>query len=161
MLNYSVFSMMNPMKPAEEPRYYGRLQINETLSLEKFASHIVDHGGVFSRGTVKGVIADMCDCIVEQLLNGNKVKLGELGEFSLSMSAEGAPSAADFTAQNIRSLNIVFTPGEQFANLRAQAVFNPVPSRLLQAAALKAEKMGESTIDVNAVKKRPSTEESV
>ncbi len=33
---------------------------------------------------MKAILSDMCDCIVEQLLNGNKIKLGEFGVFSIS-----------------------------------------------------------------------------
>ena len=42
-------------------------------------------------------------CLVEQLLEGKKVQLGKLGEFSVSLSSEGAPTAKAFTAENIKS----------------------------------------------------------
>ena len=54
-------------------------------------------------------------------------------------------------------MNIIFTPGEDFENLLSRATFNPVPSRSLQNAALKAEKKGEKTIDIEAVKNNTSS----
>ena len=72
MINYSVYMMSPAFSKEETPRAYAKNQVSEIWTLEKFAKHIADHNGVFSRGTVKGVIADMCECLVEQLLNGNK-----------------------------------------------------------------------------------------
>ena len=132
--------------------------MNEIWSIGKFAKHIADHNGVYSRGTVKGVLSDMCECLVEQLLNGNKIQLGELGTFSISISSEPAESLDKFTAKNIKAVNILFAPGEEFENLLSRAEFNPVASRVAQAAILKAEKKGDTTIDLEAVKKKPATD---
>ena len=104
---------------------------------------------------MKGVLSDMCSCLVEQLLEGKKVMLDELGNFWLSISSEGAESCETFTSKNITAVNIIFTPGTDFENLIGRAAFNPVASRSLQTAALKAEKKGENVIDIEAVKKGP------
>ena len=152
MINYSVFKMRNPLKPELPKKAYAKNQVSEIWSLEKFSKHIADHNGVYSRGTVKGVISDMCECLVEQLLNGNKIVLGELGSFVISISSEGAESCEAFTAKNIKAVNILFSPGTDFENLINRAEFNPVPSRIAQAATLKAEKAGEGTVDLDAAK---------
>lgn len=154
MINYSVYMMSPAFSKEETPRAYAKNQVSEIWTLEKFAKHIADHNGVFSRGTVKGVIADMCECLVEQLLNGNKIQLGELGSFCVSLSCESAESVEKFTAKNIKEVNIVFTPGEDFENLAGKASFNMVPSRLAQEATLKAEKAGETTVDLEAAKNK-------
>ena len=91
----------------------------------------------YKRGQVKGVLSDMCSCLVEQLLEGKKVMLDELGNFWLSISSEGAESCETFTSKNITAVNIIFTPGTDFENLIGRAAFNPVASRSLQTAALK------------------------
>ncbi len=149
MIDYSVYLLSNPLNAEDAPKAYGKNQIREVWNLEKFAKHIADHNGVYSRGTVKGVISDMCECLVEQLLNGNKIKLGELGDFSISLKTEGAETLEKFTAANIKAVNIVFTPGEDFENIVDKAEFNPVSSRKTQAAALKAEKAGATTVDIS------------
>jgi len=139
------------MTPNEPAKAYGVNQVREVWSLEKFSKHIADHNGVYSRGTVKGVISDMCECLVEQLLNGNKIKLGELGDFSITLKTVGADSKKQFTAENIKAVNIVFTPGEDFENLIDRAEFNPVASRAAQAATLKAQKAGDTTVDLSTL----------
>jgi len=103
---------------------------------------------------VKGILSDMCECLVEQLLNGNKIKLGELGVFSISINCEGAVSKDEFTDENIKAVNILFTPGADFENLRQKAEFKLVASRAAQAAVLKAEKANETTVDLAALKKK-------
>ena len=157
MIDFSVYMMTPTYSTDETPKAYAKNQVSEIWPLEKFAKHIADHNGVFSRGTVKGVISDMCECLVEQLLNGNKIQLGELGTFSISLSSEGAESIEKFTAKNIKEVNIIFTPGTDFENLIDRAEFNPVASRIAQKATLKAEKAGEATVNLEAAKAKPSS----
>lgn len=154
MINYSVYMMTPTYSKDETPKAYAKNQVSEIWSLEKFAKHISDHNGVYSRGTVKGVISDMCECLVEQLLNGNKIQLGELGTFSISISSDGAESVEKFTSKNIKAVNILFAPGDDFENLIGRAEFNPVASRIAQKATLKAEKAGEATVDLEAAKNK-------
>ena len=154
MIDYSVYMMRNPLKPELPEKAYAKNQVSEIWTLEKFAKHISDHNGVYSRGTVKGVISDMCECLVEQLLNGNKIQLGELGTFGISISSVGADSIEKFTARNIKAVNILFAPGVDFENLLGRAEFNLVASRSAQAATLKAEKAGETTVDLAAAKNK-------
>ena len=152
MIDYSVYMMTPTFSRDETPKAYAKNLVSEIWTLEKFAKHIADHNGVYSRGTVKGVISDMCECLVEQLLNGNKIQLGELGTFGISISSEGAESIDKFTAKNIKAVNILFDPGKDFENMIDRADFNPVASRAAQIATLKAEKAGESTVDLAAAK---------
>ena len=99
----------------------------------------------------------MCTCLVEMLMEGKKVQLDELGDFWISLSSEGAESCEKFTADNIKAVNIVFTPGVDFENLLGKAEFESVASRRAQAAVLKAEKAGEGTVDLEAAKKKPTS----
>ncbi len=157
MIPFSVFMMRNPLKPEEAFKAYAKNQVNEIWPLEKFAKHIADHNGVYSRGTVKGVLSDMCECLVEQLLNGNKIQLGELGTFGISISSTPAETLEKFTAKNIKAVNILFAPGDDFDNLVGRAEFNLVASRAAQNATLKAEKSNEKTVDLEAAKKKNNT----
>lgn len=156
MIDYSVYMMRNPLKPELPEKAYAKNQVSEIWPLEKFAKHIADHNGVYSRGTVKGVLSDSCECLVEQLLNGNKVEFGELGTFGISLSSEGAPSVKEFTAKNIKSVNILFAPGPDFENLINRAEFNLVASRAVQNASIKALKEGADVVDLVALRNSSS-----
>lgn len=151
MINYSVFLLPNPQDSEAAPKAYAKAQVSEVMSFRSFVQHIADHGG-HKRGTVKGVLSDMCECLVEMLLEGKKVRLDELGDFWLSLASTGAESCLKFTASNITGVNILFTPGIEFENLIDRAEFNPVASRAAQTATLKAEKAGDSIVDLAAAK---------
>jgi predicted histone-like DNA-binding protein len=151
MIDYSVYIQANPMKPEESAKAYAKAQMSELMTFAKFVKHISNHNGVYSRGTVRGVLLDMCECLVEMLLEGKKVQLGEFGNFWISLESKGAESATAFTADNISGVNIVFTPGEDFENLRQRAEFNVVSSRKAQALMLKAEKEGQENVSLEEI----------
>ena len=152
MINYSTFLWRNPLDENAVEKAYAKNQVTKVMTFDEFVKHIADHNGVFTRGTVKGVVSDTCSCLVEMLLNGYKVQFGELGVFGISITCEPADSLDKFTAANIKEVNIMFKPGEDFENLRSRAEFTPVASRIAQVAKLKAEKNGETTVDLAAAK---------
>ena len=152
MINYSVYKQPNPADETAEPKAYAKAQMTELIPFDALVTHLADHNGVFSRGTVKGVIADACSCIVELLLDGKKVQFGELGDFWISLSSNGTDTIESFTSKNIKAVNIIFTPGDDFENLVGRAKFNLVSSRVAQAATLKAEKTGGTVVDLEAAR---------
>ena len=85
----------------------------------------------------------------EQLLEGKKIRLGDLGDFSVSLTSKGSETADKFSAQNITGVNVVWDCGQEFKNLIADAEFNLVASRSAQAAVLKAIKEGSNMVDLS------------
>jgi predicted histone-like DNA-binding protein len=152
LIDYSVYMQPNPVDETAAPKAYAKAQMRELMTFTKFANHIANHNGVFSRGTVKGVLSDAVACLVEQLLEGKKIQLGELGDFWISLTSTGAETMESFSTNNIKEVNILFTPGEDFENLRGRAEFNLVASRVAQAATLKAEKTGGTIVDLEAAR---------
>ncbi len=154
MIDYSIFMWKSPLKEDAVEMAYAKNQVRKVLTFDEFVKHISDHNGVFTRGTVKGVVSDTCACLVEQLLMGNKVQFGELGIFGISINCEPAATLKEFSEDNIKEVNILFNPGEDFENLRSKAEFNLVASRAVQAATIKAVKANETTVDLEAAKKK-------
>ena len=153
MINYSVYMLPNQMNKEEAPKAYVKAQVKEVMTCRQFVAHIAEHGG-HKRGQVKGVLSDTCSCLVEQLLEGKKILLDDLGNFWISLTSMGAENCEAFTSKNITGVKIIFTPGEDFENLLGRAEFNLVASRFAQAATLKAEKAGETTVDLTAAKNK-------
>ena len=141
MINYSICIMGT--KPGtkkadiQETKAYGTAQVHEVLDMDDFCKHIADHNSPFSKGTVKGILTDAVSCLREQLLAGNKVVLGDLGAFHVELATEGADTTDEFNAQKIKEVNVRWTPGQEFKNLRSVAEFNLVPSRKAQADAIE------------------------
>ena len=120
-----------------ETKAYGEAQVDEILSFDDFCKHLADHNLPFSTGTVKGILTDTVACLREQLLAGNKVKIGDLGGFHVELATKGAKTTDDFNINYIEDVNVRWTPGKSFENLRSEATFQLVPSRKAQADAIE------------------------
>ena len=134
----------------EKQHAFAVAQYAEVMTIEKFARHIATHGCVYSRADISAILYLAVDCMREMLLNGRKIRLGDLGDFSVTLASKGAETAEKFSAANITGMNVVWDCGQEFKNLLADAEFNLVASRSAQAALLKAIKSGSSVVDLNA-----------
>lgn len=134
---------------SEKQHAFAVAQYVDVMTIEKFARHIATHGCVYSRADISAILYLAVDCMREMLLEGRKIRLGDLGDFSVSLSSKGAESADKFSAANITAVNVVWDCGQEFKNLLADAEFNLVASRSAQAALLKAIKSGSSVVDLS------------
>ena len=149
MLDYSVSARYNPMEKNEPARYYASAQTNNVMNLEQFAKHIANHGSVYRRADIAAVLTMAVDCLREMLLNGTKVQLGDLGNFYVTFSSEGALTANEFNPDiHIKKVNVNWERGIDFLNLKEDATFNQVAIRSVQKKVLKAVKNGESTVTI-------------
>ena len=69
MINYSTYMWKSPLDETAKEQAYAKNQVTKVMSFDDFVKHISDHNGVFTRGTVKGVVSDTCSCLVEQSLH--------------------------------------------------------------------------------------------
>ena len=149
MINYSIVMRKNPQDKAAEPKAYASAQYAGVMSLDKFAAHIASHGSVYSRADIAAVLTLAVDCIHEQLLAGQKIELGDLGAFSVTLKTKGAKSADEFNpVTHIKRVRARWEMGDKFLNLTEEAEFNLVANRKQQAAVLKAVKAGDTTVDL-------------
>lgn len=133
-------------------KYYACAQINEKTSLKQFSKLIAMQTTV-SRADVTAVLVSAVENLVMELQRGNQVEFGELGKFRLQLSSVGTENAVDFKSDiNITDVNIQFVPGEELAKIFENLEFTQVASRAVQRAALKAEKEGAKTLDLEAAK---------
>ena len=134
----------------EKQNAFAISQYTDIMTIEKFAKHITSHGSVYTRADISAILYMAVDCMREMLLEGKKIRLGDLGDFSVLLSSKGAEDPDKFTAQNITDVKVQWEPGQQFKTLRDEAEFNLVASRSAQAAVLKAIKEGKTNVDLNA-----------
>jgi len=120
-LNYSLVQRGNPSDPAAAKRVYAQTQYESIVELDEFAKHIADHGSVYTRDIVQGVITKMVDCMKELLIDGKRIKLGELGTFQLSLRSIGARTADDFSfANNVKVVKPIWERGKFFSNFKGE-----------------------------------------
>lgn len=154
MIDYSVCKLQNPMSEEEDVKYYARLQVSEVMDMEAFAEHVEAHASKFTCEEINAVLGTAVRCLRELLLQGCKIQLGSLGEYSMTVSSKGTRKAEDFTPQNIKQLRVRWTPGKKFRYMLDDAKFNMVASRAAQKAVLKAEKAGQDNVSLAAAKAR-------
>ena len=139
--------MKATLAPDSKPKAYAKLQVKETWNLDQFAKYMAVQYRTYNRGMVKGLLSDVGNCLAELLLNGIKVNLGELGTFGTTISCSGAESVEAFKKKDIKSLNVVFTPGSDLQDLIDRAEFNLVASRTVQYSALKKMRREDSDVE--------------
>ena len=133
----------------EKQNAFAISQYTDVMTIEKFAKHITSHGSVYSRADISAILYMAVDCMREMLLEDKKIRLGDLGDFSILLASKGAETADKFTAQNITNVKVQWEPGQQFKNLLEDAEFNLVASRSAQAAVIKAIREGKTNVDLN------------
>ena len=147
-LNYSISMLSTPMKPGEAKKAYAKAQISQELTLKEL-SRLVAGQTTVSRADVSAVLIATVDNMIDSLRAGEQVDFGELGKFRLQITSRGAETAEKFTAANITGVNIQFVPGEDLRNIFAGMGFTPVPTRAAARAVLKAQKAGETMVDIS------------
>ncbi len=138
-INYSLTQRQNPQN-AEEKKVYALAQYTTKMTLEDFADHIAQHGSVFGRDCIEGVLIAAVDCLREKLLDGARVSLGDLGTFYCSLKSNGTDTAEEFTSKDIEKCKVNWSRGSKFKTLTDDAEYQYVGTRAAQAAARKAEK---------------------
>lgn len=111
-IRYCLQKSMNA-KSSSYGKYYAQPVSQGTVNLDELAAHISDHGSVYTRDVVIGVMTKMVDCINELLAQGYKVKLGELGTFYNSIRNDGKKAVSDpskFDVTQIAGVNLRFLP---------------------------------------------------
>ena len=141
-INYSLgVHLSKPNDKNSEKKVYAHAQAREVMQLEDLADHIQQHGSPFTADIILGVARKLVSCVCEQLLEGNKVCLGRLGSFYISLKSEGVDDASTFNpADNIKALNVRWNRGSDFKNLLGKAKFEYVTTRKQQSASRKQEK---------------------
>ena len=141
MINYSIAMMGNPAKKQDPKKAYGVAQYTEKMTLSKFSEHISSHGSTYDAEDVEAILGKAVKCLREMLLAGKKVELGKLGEFYVTLHGKGTELAKDYNpATCVEKVNVVWTPGSLFENLKDDATFSFVASRNEQAEAKRKAK---------------------
>ena len=146
MLKYSVSSLRDHFN--DEDMYIARLQSGGTMSLEEFAEHVTAHGTVYHKGDIMAVLVLVARCLHEELLEGMRVNLGDLGTFYLGSKSKKTSTSAEFTDDNITALQVRFEPSELFDHLREEASFCRVVTEAEMREVDRAAKLGYSQADL-------------
>ena len=103
-----------------DAKVYGKWFANaksvETMNTRKLATHISEHGSLYTPDVVFGVLEKFRSCLLEMLLESKRVKIDGLGTFYTTIENEkgGAISKEDFNVnKNLKALHIRFIPEQE------------------------------------------------
>lgn len=133
MINYSVSLRKNPVKGTTQ--VHGQAQVTEVLNLEEFAAFVASHNSKYEEEDVMAVLVAIVKRMRELFLDGKKVRLGNFGDFYLTLRTKAANKVEDFTTDNILDVKVIFKPGKYLLGIRDEAEFNAVATRSSQAKA--------------------------
>ena len=94
-------------------KWYAQIKNLETLNTRKLATHISEHGSIYTPDVVFGVLEKFRSCLVEMLLNSRKVKIDGLGTFypMVECTKGGAPTEDKFNVnEHSAGVHIRFLP---------------------------------------------------
>ncbi len=70
-----------------------------------------------SGADIRAVLYSLLDIVPDELAEGNIVRIGDLGNFRLSISSEGHDTEEEVSADSIKKARIIFTPGPKFQQM--------------------------------------------
>lgn len=129
MIYYNKIQRRNPQDPEGARKWYptlkSRMQVSERELIEEVADEV----------TLNPKEADMAfyqllKVVKRSLLDGKTVKLGGLGTFYLTASANGADTRDEANAQLIKAVKIRFQPSAELREAVAKATFASTESLL-------------------------------
>lgn len=109
-LKYDIYKLRNSQGTGEE-RSYVRIVQHEPMSENDLRERIQDRCSL-TKGDVAAVLAELHDIAVEEMSNGRRFYIPELGYFSLSASLEVPKERSDkkITGKEVRIAGINFRP---------------------------------------------------
>ena len=138
-----------PGNPEAPKQVFASAQSVKKMSLEEVAKYIKQHGCAYSVGDFLAIANILAQATADLLKDGYRVELDELGEFYVTLGCEGAESMDDFRPdEHIKEVRVHWTPSDAFKDLRQGATFEETLDRRTERKLLKAERKGESTLEL-------------
>lgn len=112
-------------------KFYAQALSKELIDIEKLAKLMKNRNLPYSEGAIKGLLTDMVDCIKEQLLAGNSVKIDDLAVFGIGIrNVEGGAESEKAFSANTHIKGIYLTSrasGDLTSkNMKVKLQFNKV-----------------------------------
>lgn len=126
---YKPVKIKTPLsKDGKKEKYYPRVANRKKEDLRGIAERISEISS-FNRSDVVGVLEAFTQLIPQLLKDNTSVELGELGTFSLHISAEGVDSEELVTRYRIKKSNIAFRPSKRLKESMVNIDYRKVPKK--------------------------------
>lgn len=110
-VKYNIVERKNPLKQSAPSKFYASAKADGEINLKAIAKEISAGSTTVSDTDVLAVLNDLIKIFIHHLGAGEIVKLGDFGNFQITISSEGAETAEQVTSANIKNSKITFRPG--------------------------------------------------
>ena len=126
-----------------------RLVCRVTRLYENFLIYLIcKRPSPFGRETFLGVLAILCDCLVDVLLDSKRVQFSDLGTFYLTAESEGEADKEEYTADDVKKVHLRFLPNmKRTYRLDSKTLRNK--ASLIDLDVLNGVKKEENSDDAN------------
>ena len=112
----------NPQDAEAPKKWYPVQQTTKQVDETEVAMEIADETTLNPSEALMAV-RQLRKIVLRNLLDSKSVRLGNWGSFYATLSTEGAPTKEALTARNVKSVNIIFQPGEELKAAMQHADF--------------------------------------
>lgn len=125
-VQYVLVERGKPGNPITQRKFYAQAKSKGSVTLRHLAKRIADISTISTIDTL-AVLEALLQVIPEEIANGNIVRLGEFGNFMLTIKGEGAETEEGFTSSNIKSNRLSFRPGKEFKQVLNRIIYEKAP----------------------------------
>jgi len=110
-VKYNLNEKGNPGKPDAPKKFYANAKSSGEVTFRSLSKEIAGASTTVSDTDVLAVLNDLTKVLSRHLADGKIVRFGDFGSFQISLSSEGAETAAKFNSSMIKGSKILFRPG--------------------------------------------------
>lgn len=114
MFKYRIVPKKNPQ--TKEIKYYAQGEAVTPVRLDDVADEI-SRSCTVNRADIKAVLSALDDALIRYMVNGQSVRLGDLGSFHPRISSYGAEEEKDFKTAMIKGMHVRYTPSAKIRYL--------------------------------------------
>ncbi|APD07047.1 hypothetical protein UJ101_01531 [Flavobacteriaceae bacterium UJ101] len=110
-VTYVLVERANPQDREAPKKFYATSKSSGELTFRKLSKEIAEGSTTVSDTDVLAVLNDLIKILNRHLAEGRIVRLGDFGNFQISLSSEGAESPEKFNSSLIKRAKVTFRPG--------------------------------------------------
>ena len=127
-VTYSVVPRIDPRQKTDPPKYYAQAQASGDVSIREMSERIQLTFTV-TMADVYAVLVAMEVVIIDALMSGEIVRLGDLGTLQIGLSGKGTLTEEEYDSSLIKKARINFRPGIALSSMLTALTFARVPKR--------------------------------
>ena len=116
----------------EKELYYACSRRGNVTDFDGLAEIITEISSL-SKGDILSSLTNIEQVILWILIDGDSVRFGDIGTFSIAVTSDGFENPEDITPDKVRATKIVFTPTKKFNKLLLEMKFTNYDKRLRKA----------------------------